>query len=119
MAAFALGNLSLLLAIPVIGAMLLVLIPRQKPKAHFTCALLFTGLVFLWSLNHLSQFEGAKGEMQLVERVPWMRFYGIESLVGIDGISLFLVLLTTFLMPIAILASWSVKDKIKEYLFFI
>jgi NADH-quinone oxidoreductase subunit M len=56
--------------------------------------------------------------MQLVERVPWMRFYGIQYLVGIDGISLFLVLLTTFLMPIAILASWSVKDRIKEYLFF-
>ena len=56
--------------------------------------------------------------MQLVERVPWMRFYGIEYLVGIDGISLFLVLLTTLLMPIVILASWSVKDKTKEYLFF-
>ena len=118
MAAFALGNLSLLLAIPVVGAMLLVLIPRQKSKAHFTCALLFTSLAFLWSLNILNQFDGAKGEMQLVERVPWMGFYGIEYLVGIDGISLFLVLLTTFLMPIAILASWSVKDKTKEYLFF-
>jgi len=118
MAAFALGNLSLLLAIPVIGAMFHVLIPRQKSKAHFTCALLFTSLAFLWSLTILNQFDGAKGEMQLVERVPWMRFYGIEYLVGIDGISLFLVLLTTFLMPIAILASWSVKDKIKEYLFF-
>ena len=118
MAAFALGNLSLLLAIPVIGAVILVLIPRQKSKTHFTCALFFTGLTFLWSLNILSQFDGAQGEMQLVERVPWMRFYGIEYLVGIDGISLFLVLLTTFLMPIAILASWSVRDKIKEYLFF-
>ena len=118
MAAFALGNLSLLLAIPVVGAMLLVLIPRQKSKAHFTCALLFASLAFLWSLNILNQFDGAKGEMQLVERVPWMGFYGIEYLVGIDGISLFLVLLTTFLMPIAILASWSVKHKTKEYLFF-
>src|SRR5499427_7405828 len=118
MAAFALGNLSLLLAIPVIGALILVLIPRQKSKTHFTCALFFTGLTFLWSLNILNRFDGAQGEMQLVERVPWMRFYGIEYFVGIDGISLFLILLTTFLMPIAILASWSVKDKVKEYLFF-
>jgi len=118
MAPFALGNLSLLLAIPVIGAVILVLIPRQKSKTHFTCALFFTGLTFLWSLNILNRFDGAQGEMQLVERVPWMRFYGIEYFVGIDGISLFLILLTTFLMPIAILASWSVKDKIKEYLFF-
>src|SRR5215467_9633745 len=118
MAAFALGNLSLLLAIPVIGALILVLIPRQKSKTQFTCALFFTALTFLWSLNILHRFDGAQGEMQLVERVPWMRFYGIEYFVGIDGISLFLILLTTLLMPIAILASWSVKDKVKEYLFF-
>jgi NADH-quinone oxidoreductase subunit M len=118
MAAFALGNLSLLLAIPVIGALILVLIPRQKSKTQFTCALFFTALTFLWSLNILHRFDGAQGEMQLVERVPWMRFYGIEYFVGIDGISLFLILLTTLLMPIAILASWSVKDNVKEYLFF-
>jgi NADH-quinone oxidoreductase subunit M len=118
MAAFLLGDLSLLLAIPVIGAAILVLLPRQKSRAHFSCALLFSSLAFLWSLAILHRFDGSKGEMQLVERVPWMRFYGIEYLVGIDGISLFLVLLTTFLMPIAVLASWSVKDKIKEYLFF-
>jgi NADH-quinone oxidoreductase subunit M len=118
MAAFALGNLSLLLSIPVIGAVILVLIPRQKAKTHFTCALFFTGLTFLWSLCILNRFDGTQGEMQLLERVPWMRFYGIEYFVGVDGISLFLILLTTFLMPIAILASWSVKDKIKEYLFF-
>jgi NADH-quinone oxidoreductase subunit M len=118
MAGFVLGDLSLLLALPVIGAAILVLFPRQKSKAHFTCALLFSSLTFLWSLAILYRFDGSKGEMQLVERVPWMPFYGIEYLVGIDGISLFLVLLTTFLMPIVILASWSVKDKIKEYLFF-
>src|SRR5436309_2462401 len=56
--------------------------------------------------------------MQLVERLPWMPGFGIEYIVGVDGISLFLVLLTTLLMPFAILASWSVKEKIKEYLFF-
>jgi NADH-quinone oxidoreductase subunit M len=118
MGGFVLGDLSLLLALPVIGAAVLVLLPRQKCKALFSCALLFTSLAFLWSLAILYRFDASKGEMQLVERIPWIRFYGIEYLVGIDGISLFLVLLTTFLMPIVILASWSVKDKIKEYLFF-
>jgi NADH-quinone oxidoreductase subunit M len=118
MLAFASGSLTLLLAVPVIGAVVLLLIPRRNTQGLFTCALLFTGLTFLWSLNILIQFDGTQGEMQLVERVPWMRFYGIQYLVGIDGISLFLVLLTTFFMPIAVLASWSVKDRIKEYLFF-
>jgi NADH-quinone oxidoreductase subunit M len=118
MLAFASGNLSLLLAVPMIGAAVLLLIPRRNTQGLFACALFFTSLAFLWSLNILFHFDGTQGEMQLVERVPWMRFYGIQYLVGIDGISLFLVLLTTFLMPIAILASWSIKDRIKEYLFF-
>jgi NADH-quinone oxidoreductase subunit M len=118
MLAFASGNLSLLLAVPVIGALVLLLIPRRNTQGLFACALFFTGLAFLWSLAILFQFDGTQGEMQLVERVPWVRSYGIQYLVGIDGISLFLVLLTTFLMPVAILASWSVKDRIKEYLFF-
>ena len=107
-----------MLAVPVIGAAVLMLIPRRNTQGLFACALVFTSLVFLWSLNILFQFDGTQGEMQFVERVPWIRFYGIQYLVGIDGISLFLVLLTTFLMPLAILASWSVKDRIKEYLFF-
>jgi len=118
MLAFASGNLTLLLAVPVIGAAVLMLIPRRNTQGLFACALVFTSLAFLWSLNILFQFDATQGEMQLVERVPWMRFYGIQYLVGIDGISLFLVLLTTFLMPIAILASWSVQARIKEYLFF-
>ena len=107
MAAFPLGNLSLLLAIPVVGTLALMLIPRRSTPTLFACALLFTSLDFLWSLNILNQFDGANGEMQLIERVSWMRFYGIEYLVGIDGISLFLILLTTFLMPVAILAGSS------------
>ena len=118
MVAFASGNLSLLLAVPVIGAVVLMLIPRRNTQGLFACALVFTSLAFLWSLNIFAQFDGTQAEMQLVERVAWIRAYGIQYLVGIDGISLFLVLLTTFLMPIAILASWSVKDRIKEYLFF-
>jgi NADH-quinone oxidoreductase subunit M len=118
MLAFASGSLTLLLAVPVIGALVLMLIPRRNTQGLFACALVFTSLTFLWSLNILTQFDGNRGEMQLVERLPWMGFYGIQYLVGIDGISLFLVLLTTFFMPIAVLASWSVKDRIKEYLFF-
>ena len=113
-----LGTLSLLLAIPVIGAVVLLLMPRRQTKALFSIALLASSANFLWSLSILNQFDGSKGEMQLVERLPWMPGFGIEYIVGVDGISLFLVLLTTLLMPLAILASWSVKEKIKEYLFF-
>jgi NADH-quinone oxidoreductase subunit M len=115
---YALGNLTPLLLIPVLGAFVLLLIRRAQRQALFAISLFFTALTFVWSLKVLSQFQSGKGEMQLIERVAWMPAYGIEYIVGIDGISLFLVLLTTFLMPLAILASWSVQEKVKEYLFF-
>jgi len=114
----AIGYLSLLLAIPMVGAAILVLCPRRQTKALFALALAAGGINFLWSLQILNLFDKTKAEMQLVERIPWMPGFGIEYIVGVDGISLFLVLLTTLLMPIAILASWSVKEKVKEFLIF-
>jgi NADH-quinone oxidoreductase subunit M len=118
MPGIAVGNLTLLLLIPVLGAAVVLLLPRQRTGALFFVSLAASALGFIWSLKILADFDGAKGEMQLIERVAWMPAFGIEYLLGIDGISLFLVLLTTFLMPLAILASWTVKDKVKEYLFF-
>ncbi|MBI2364049.1 MAG: NADH-quinone oxidoreductase subunit M [Deltaproteobacteria bacterium] len=118
MSLFALGELTLLLAIPVIGAVLLLFVPRRQTQALFSLALLASAVTFLWSLKVFNLFDGANGEMQLLELIPWMPAFGIEYLIGIDGISLFLVLLTTLLMPLAILASWSVKDRVKEYLIF-
>ncbi|MGZ8443890.1 MAG: NADH-quinone oxidoreductase subunit M [Candidatus Binatia bacterium] len=112
------GDLTLLLAIPVIGAALLVFLPRRQSAGLFSVALLAGAAAFLWSLKILVRFDGTNGEMQMVERVAWMPAFGIQYILGIDGISIFLVLLTTFLMPLALLASWSVRDKLKEYLIF-
>jgi NADH-quinone oxidoreductase subunit M len=116
MPAIGIGSLTILLLIPVLGAALLLLLPGQRRSALLFIALLATLLSFACSLSILAAFDGSKGEMQLVERIPWMPAFGIEYIVGIDGISLFLVLLTTLLMPLVILASWPVSDKIKEYL---
>jgi NADH-quinone oxidoreductase subunit M len=118
MAAQGFGDLTLLLAIPVFGATMLLFLPRRQPAGLFTIALIASAVAFLWSLKIFGRFDGRVGEMQLVERVAWMPAVGIQYLLGIDGISIFLVLLTTFLMPLALLASWSVRDKIKEYLIF-
>jgi NADH-quinone oxidoreductase subunit M len=104
MSALAIGDLSVLLAIPVIGAGALVFISRRRMEKLFSIALLASGVNFLWSLIIFDRFDANSGEMQLLERVPWIPAFGIEYSVGIDGISIFLVLLTTLLMPIAILA---------------
>jgi len=118
MTAAGFGDLTLLLAIPVLGAALLLCLPRRRSAALFSVALGASAGDFLWSLNILNLFDPSHGNMQFVERVAWMPDFGIQYILGVDGISLFLVLLTTLLMPLAILASWSVKDKIKEYLIF-
>ena len=114
----AIGHLSILLAIPVLGAGLLVFMPRRQTYVLFAVALFASVLAFLWSVRIFGLFDGTNGDMQLVESLRWMPSFGINYIVGIDGISLFLVLLTTLLTPIAILASWSVQDKVKEYLIF-
>jgi NADH-quinone oxidoreductase subunit M len=118
MSVLAIGSLTLLLAVPVIGAVLIAFLPRRNAQALFAVALIASGVNFLLSIKILSDFDAGSGAMQFLERIPWMPAFGIEYIVGIDGISLFLVLLTTLLMPIAILASWSVQDRVKEYLVF-
>jgi NADH-quinone oxidoreductase subunit M len=112
------GEISLLLLLPLIGALVLLLVPRHQRQTLLTLALLSSIAAFVWSLRLFQAFDPGAGEMQFVERIPWMPTFGIGYIVGIDGISLFLVLLTTFLMPLAIVASWTVQDRIKEYLFF-
>src|SRR6478609_9123559 len=74
-------------------------------------ALLATLVTFLLSLILLGGFDGASSEYQFVEKTPWFVGYDINYHVGIDGISLWLILLTTFLMPICILCSWRSIDK--------
>jgi len=113
-----LGDLSLLIFLPVVGALVLLLLPRGKTGLLFGTALLFLLFNFLWSLRIFWRFDPANGEMQFTERLPWIPAYGIDYFIGIDGLSLFLVLLTTFLGPIVILASWNINKRVKEYLFF-
>jgi NADH-quinone oxidoreductase subunit M len=111
-------HLSLLIFLPTVGALWLLFIPRRMSSMFFKSALVFTSVTFLWSLWILWRFDPTLGEMQFVERLPWIPAYGIHYFVGIDGLSLFLVLLTAFLGPIVILASWAVEERVKEYLFF-
>src|SRR5262249_57324284 len=55
---------------------------------------------------------------QLAQKVPWIGSLGANYYVGVDGISVWLVLLTTFLMPISVLASWGVTKRVREYMLF-
>lgn len=109
-------TLSFLLIIPLVGAVLVVLIPRDREELSKWLALAVSLLNLLVSLPLYFGFEARAG-YQFEEFAAWIPSLNINYHVGIDGLSLFLVLLTTFLSVISILSSWTaITTQIKEYM---
>jgi len=110
--------LSFVTFFPLLGAILLIFVPKDKKAILYTLSLAVVFITFLVSLLLYFNFDSKTADPQFVENGAWLG-YGINYHLGIDGISLFFVLLTTFLLPIALLSSWSyIQQRIKEYLIF-
>ncbi len=117
--------LSLILWLPALGALLLMRVPREQADQHRRIALLVSVVTFALSCALPVLFQGSllpaetdsnPLTMQFVDRLPWIPAWGISYLVGIDGISLWLVLLTTFITPITILSTWnSIHSQIRLF----
>jgi len=116
---FGLGILSLLLLLPLVGAAFILAFLKQDEAGNRNArwvALWTTIITFLVSLVAWSQFDPAQSGFQLIERKTWIGDNIIYQL-GVDGISMPFVLLTTLLMPLCIGASWkSVTLRVKEYM---
>ena len=112
--------LNLLLLIPAVGALGMILLPREKSDLIRNLALSVSLLTLTCSLGLLFQFDSQVGQMQFVQDQIWFEVGAVRVRyqVGIDGLSLFLVLLTTFLFPIAILASRHIETRLRSYMFF-
>ena len=114
--------LSLLILLPVAGAVVVALIPERRRDLLMPVTTLLTTLPFAVSLWILWEFEirgsglGIAERFQFTERVLWFDSLNISWNVGIDGISLLLVVLTTFMFPISILASASITKNVKMYM---
>jgi len=119
METFMANLLSVLIFFPLAGVLLLFFLPRDDNRLLRNVTFAVTLVEFLLSLPLALNFNGATAAMQFVVRAPWIPAYGIEYHVGVDGISLWLVMLTTFLMPIAILSTYSAVEKhVKEFMIF-
>src|SRR6267142_1006244 len=113
---FAHHLLSVILYTPLVGALLLLFVPRESEGAHRVVGNLFGVLGFLVSLPLLRWFKPGWSGFAFEENTAWIPSIGARYHLGIDGISLLLVMLTTFLGMIAILSSWSaIKQRQKEY----
>ena len=103
------------IAVPFIGLALLAFVRSREWVRRI--ALAITSLAFALSVVLWSLFDASQPGMQFVERSEWMPTFNIQYAVGIDGISLLLLLLTTFLAPICVLASWkSIDTKVKAFM---
>ena len=111
--------LSLVTFLPLVGAFLILLIRDDGDAARRNIrnvALLTTVFTFVVSLLIWVYFDNTEAGFQFVEKAAWLDS-GISYHLGVDGISMLFVILTTFLMPLCILASWeSVEKRVKEYM---
>ena len=110
--------LSIITFVPAVAALIMALFLRGEDVAAQTnakwLALAATSATALLSLFLLVDFDPANTGMQFVEEYNWIA--GLKYKMGVDGISILFVLLTTFLMPITILSCWRVDTRVKEYM---
>jgi NADH-quinone oxidoreductase subunit M len=108
--------LSALIFVPLIGAAMLLFVSRTQERLIKWIALFVGIVVFLLSLPLVTEFDKTTHLMQFVERYQWIPSWGITYYVGIDGISVLFVLLSTLVTILCITISWnSVKTKVKEF----
>jgi NADH-quinone oxidoreductase subunit M len=114
--------LTIAITLPVIGAVLLMFVSNRDGSRDGlvrNLTLAVSLVTFAVTLALWAGFDPANPEFQFVERHPWIPAFGIDYYVGIDGLSLMLLVLTGFLTPIALLSGWeSVEKHVKEYSIF-
>src|SRR5258708_18584702 len=108
--------LSIVLFAPLAGMLLLLLIPSSAKNVIRFWANLVGFATFLLSLPLVTRFDKNALSYQMVERFDWIPSLGAKYLIGLDGISLLMVMLTTLVSFLAILSSWNaIEERVKEY----
>jgi NADH-quinone oxidoreductase subunit M len=113
--------LTLVIFLPILGAIALAIIPKEQKALLRNVAAVISAIVFFVSLGLLFNFNSMEGGFQLtfekIENVMWISSLGVRYHVGVDGISLFLILLTTLLTPICVLSSYrAINKRVKEFM---
>jgi NADH-quinone oxidoreductase subunit M len=110
------GLLTVVTFLPAAGALLLALVPRRSEGLLRAGGLAVTLATFALALPLYFRFDPGSADYQFQEQAAWMPSLGVGYHLGIDGISLLLVLLTTFLTPLALASAWrAIDDRAKEF----
>ena len=110
--------LDVVIFLPLVGGILLGLVPKNDGLIRYG-ALVITLTTFVASLGVMANFDAGEAGFQLGSSAEWIPEWGVGYLTGIDGISLWMVMLTTFLTPLAVLASWSMTERVKPFFVFL
>lgn len=108
--------LSILTFFPLVGALLIAILPKEQLKAIRGLAILASSIGFLISIAMFTRFNGSTYHFQMVEKADWIPQLGIRYHLGVDGVSVWLLVLTTFLTVIATIFSVYVNKRVKEYM---
>jgi NADH-quinone oxidoreductase subunit M len=101
--------------VPVIGAAVITMLPSRARNLHRWVALAAAAIPMIMSVRLITGFDRGTTDMQFWTQVPWIRSFNIEYFVGVDGISVSMVLLTAFLSFICVIASWGISKATKGY----
>ena len=107
--------LSLTLFIPIIGAIVIMALPKNQEKAIKYISALCTFISLALSLLVFITYDQTAGGMQFIESIPWIKDLGVSYALGVDGISMPLLLLTNLIGFSAVYASWNIRERIKEF----
>jgi len=118
---FITNPLNIVIFFPLVGVLVLLLLPSEKKSWLRWTALATTLVTFGLSIWMLTMFDKSNPDLQLGLNLPWIQVAGwnIFYAVGVDGLSILLVLLTAFLTPISILSTWTaVEERVKDFMLF-
>ncbi|MBE9533705.1 MAG: NADH-quinone oxidoreductase subunit M [Proteobacteria bacterium] len=107
--------LSWMIFFPLIGAGLILLVPKRYPTLMKLIAVAATIPPLWWAANLYVQFDRWGTGFQYVEKVPWIKAFNIHYSLGIDGISVPMVLLTALLSFLCVIASWNINEHVRGY----
>nr|YP_009710065.1 NADH dehydrogenase subunit 4 [Coleochaete scutata]QFU80170.1 NADH dehydrogenase subunit 4 [Coleochaete scutata] len=112
------SNLFHLILWPLLGSVFILVLPTTSQIGQIRLLGLCVSLItFIKSLSFWVYFDYSTAQFQFVQTIPWLPSSNVSCYMGIDGISLFFLILTTFLIPICILVSWtSIQKSVKEYI---
>ena len=119
------GTLSLMTFVPLLGALVVLFVPKGRETWVRWISLVFTGIPLVYAVKIWNTFERGVADIQMVERAPWIQFttelmgkkipLNIEYYMGIDGLSVTMLLLTALLSFLCVIASWNITKWVKAY----